>query len=647
MQHWDTNRFTPAGLARLLPRLTGAAWPAAWWALAAGMALALCAPRADAALSEWKASSNRIVITGGGDITLSQIRSGTPNLPESALQRVDAAARIWLLAADIDIESADARLMLTSGDVRELRLKSDPLSVTEPDFRDYVAITADPGQIRIEGVKVISWDTTVGGVDTNIADGRAFVRARSSQDASGNPRVSRMDVINSEVAYLGHNASESYGLSWKANGDLSVLDVFGNVIGSTLHHNYFAVYTFGLQGDGTSSGVWRGNTVHDNIGYGFDAHDDSDQLVIEDNDVRDNGLHGIILSERCDGAQIRNNVTNGNGKDPVKKGNGIMLHDLSDHAVIEGNTASGNADAGIAIFCSADNVVRNNTVTGNLLSGVRLSVASARNTVENNTIQDNGEYGIYLFDGADTKGVCGADLVPRDNTFRGNTVKGSTLASVKISEGTGTTFSGNTFEGPLFARNSEFTETHTVAFTGNTFGTGAVVNLDGDPAFPLRADFSDQERVTVDLKTGATARFTDDAGAIFDLERDLMVTVEGSQSRLEIQAGDVASPAEVITRPLRATTGGFTAHLAPTLWETDGELRKAWIASADDAGGTLDYEVGELKAKVAYDVSRGDTVIGSFVADSDGWIKFSDAPGTTATLTYTVSRSASQPRDTS
>jgi len=33
--------------------------------------------------------------------------------------------------------------------------------------------------------------------------------------------------------------------------------------------------------------------VHHNIGYGFDPHDDSDDLTIHNNHVHNNGWHGI------------------------------------------------------------------------------------------------------------------------------------------------------------------------------------------------------------------------------------------------------------------------------------------------------------------------------------------------------------------
>ena len=45
--------------------------------------------------------------------------------------------------------------------------------------------------------------------------------------------------------------------------------------------------------------------MHDNTAYGFDPHDDSDFLTIHDNEVYNNGNHGIIASKRCNGVSIQ------------------------------------------------------------------------------------------------------------------------------------------------------------------------------------------------------------------------------------------------------------------------------------------------------------------------------------------------------
>ena len=87
----------------------------------------------------------------------------------------------------------------------------------------------------------------------------------------------------------------------KSNPELfDDVNVYGNIYDSDIHHNNFGVYTYGHQ-----QGDWRRNKMHDNSGYGFDPHDDSDFLTIHDNVVYNNGYHGIIASKRCNGVSIQ------------------------------------------------------------------------------------------------------------------------------------------------------------------------------------------------------------------------------------------------------------------------------------------------------------------------------------------------------
>lgn len=53
---------------------------------------------------------------------------------------------------------------------------------------------------------------------------------------------------------------------------------------------------FGHYSWGHNGGKWTNNEVHDNYGYGFDPHDDSDNVEISGNKVYNNGWHGISES---------------------------------------------------------------------------------------------------------------------------------------------------------------------------------------------------------------------------------------------------------------------------------------------------------------------------------------------------------------
>ncbi|CBJ32091.1 Mannuronan C-5-epimerase [Ectocarpus siliculosus] len=181
-------------------------------------------------------------------------------------------------------------------------------------------ITAHGGNLDIRYTKIFSWDLENEDYDTEPSDGRSYLSAVTEKitgrtkdtcpddSSSSNGQAKKdmgnanMDIHRSEIGYLGYDGSEAYGISYKARGlckDHSNLDIFdddnglnvgvtGDIYRSDLHHNWFGHYSWGHDG-----GKWQYNTVHDNYGYGFDPHDDSDKLRIIGNEVYNNGWHGI------------------------------------------------------------------------------------------------------------------------------------------------------------------------------------------------------------------------------------------------------------------------------------------------------------------------------------------------------------------
>ncbi|CAM9722400.1 unnamed protein product, partial [Hapterophycus canaliculatus] len=152
------------------------------------------------------------------------------------------------------------------------------------------------------------------------------------------------------MGYLGHDDSESYGLSWKVRGfceDKSNPEVFdrvqvrGDIYGSNIYGMYYGHYTYGHEG-----GKWTYNQMHDNIQYGFDPHDDSDNLEIAHNKVWGNGNHGIIASKRCNNVKIHDNEVWGGAENAV----GIFLHRSSDDAEVYYNHVHDMKDAGMALM---------------------------------------------------------------------------------------------------------------------------------------------------------------------------------------------------------------------------------------------------------------------------------------------------------
>lgn len=152
----------------------------------------------------WAHSSQRIYVSGPVECTLTEINQAIP--ATAPLDLVDPEARIWFLGANLFIEKGATVLLHGSeigGDVDELRLKSNNSS----DPYNFAFIRAQWGNLEIKNTRITSWDEAVNGPDTEYEKfGRAFIHVRSYLEAgSVVARESRMDVIDSEVAYLGES----------------------------------------------------------------------------------------------------------------------------------------------------------------------------------------------------------------------------------------------------------------------------------------------------------------------------------------------------------------------------------------------------------------------------------------------------------
>jgi hyaluronan synthase len=320
-------------------------------------------------------ATNAIVVSGRETaVRLGEIAAQVPNMLSQP------APGEWLLSAHLvitDRVTLDMRGPDKGGDVGWLKLKSDETG--------FATLVAADGRILMENTRVTSWDTIRQTFDTNIDDGRAYVLAKNLDSDIAD---TRMDIIGSELSYLGFDAGESYGVSWRVS-KVAPKVATGTVINSRFLYNYFGAYTFGAR-----NMIWRGNEFAYNISYGLDPHDDSNNFLVESNHFHDNGRHGMIISMRCNGNVIRNNVSENN------QGHGFMLHMDSNNNLVEGNVARGNND-GFAVLDSKNNVVRNNVSEANRKAAFRVNGTRPEVPAQDNYITDNqmkgNDKGIYVY----------------------------------------------------------------------------------------------------------------------------------------------------------------------------------------------------------------------------------------------------------
>lgn len=406
----------------------------------------------------YAATSNTVYLEGCNQLftpsdVLARYRDG------SKTQLVDAANKIWYLKANIMVTEGavlSIKGRYLGGDTDWLRMKSDGSG--------FVWIKTQNGHLSFRDTKVTSWDQGKGTVDANYQTaGRAYITARSVwtsgrstvaptacgvNDGSREFYEARMDVINSEMAYLGYNAAESYGLVWKVYSKTpppdrklyATVDVFGNMTDSRIHHNYFGTYMYG-----SYCQDFARNIFEKNIQYGLDPHDDSDYLTAQSNLFRDNGNHGFICSVQCNDLRVIENTS-------VRNRHGIMLHRNVNGALVHGNVVQDNREAGIAVFDSHDNLIRRNIVQRNLQAAARLSVGASRNRWEQNHLEGpsadsaGSGYAVYMFQGSDAPTT--GDGIPSDNVFYHNTIIGYKDPVIRLSAHRNTQFIGNKVSGP-------------------------------------------------------------------------------------------------------------------------------------------------------------------------------------------------------
>jgi|GEM_PF-427625 len=351
---------------------------------------------------------------------------------------------VWHLRADMVVENR-AYLAITGKDTSWLKLET-PHSIVS--FGDLV----------IDSTRVTSWDSTV-----NTFAGTDGKRPRSFITA-WDGGTGRLDITNSEIAYLGYHTSHKQGLAYYSG--------HGSVVNNNdIHHMWYGFYSNNVTGINIED-----NEIHDNVVYGLDPHTGTRDMVIRNNVVYNitKGI-GIICSYDCDNILMENNYVY--DVDIV----GLMLSRNSTNSIIRNNVVynSGANGGGISVDDSSNNKVYNNTVSVGRF-GIKVSMNSDKNEIYNNTISDYSSYGICLIDGSDNNmiyenrianvgeyGICtmrGAsqnisfdneilgtgyygiyvrDFDARGNQFKNNSVSHSNQNGVRVFNNTDSTFTSN------------------------------------------------------------------------------------------------------------------------------------------------------------------------------------------------------------
>ena len=350
-----------------------------------------------------------------------------------------------LLVREHLLAANNATLALDSGTFHELRLLSEP--------GKFASIVGYLSHITLTGtaerpLTIRSWQPLSNRPDTNDGDGRAYVLMHGG----------RMDMSFAALEHLGFATGQTSGAAWRGL-DNPLSKARGDVTDTRFESNYFGAFSFQAE-----AMRWIDNVFTNNLHYGFDPHDFSNNFLVQGNSAYGNGSHGIIFSRGCDNNILRANRSFNNA------GHGIMLDDgkvkddgdprhaqavPSSHNLIEGNWIWGN-EVGIVLEGGEQNVARGNQINNNGY-GVRITDAATGSQISDNTIRGSQFFGVYVYDRAtrnsiarNTIALARSAVVLRSGP---NAVEGNAIAQISgqgivlVGDQGGAVVSKNTIEG--------------------------------------------------------------------------------------------------------------------------------------------------------------------------------------------------------
>lgn len=315
------------------------------------------------------------------DTTLSEINSSIED--KNILEKESDG--VWILKAAINV-GPTAKLAINSTDTKWIKITNDDKK--KPNF---IVIS---GNAKINGVKITSWNLTHNEVIKQNNDGsvpRAYFKIQKG--AGG------VDILNSEVGYLGYNTSRRQGLSYYG-GDGS------NISNNIIHDMWYAFYS-----DSIGFVTISNNYFYNNSRYGIDPHTRSHDFKITNNSIYNSNI-GAICSLDCYRILFEDNKIYNNKKI------GIIFSRNTSHSIARNNHIDG-ANTGIAVSQSHDNEIYNNTIEESN-NGIQVHQGSSNNYIHDNTVE-GGINGLNL-----------RSINTTSNLFETNNLTGMTYA-VRVS----------------------------------------------------------------------------------------------------------------------------------------------------------------------------------------------------------------------
>ncbi|GAA3250545.1 hypothetical protein GCM10017691_62640 [Pseudonocardia petroleophila] len=330
-----------------------------------------------------------------------------------ALERLDAAARMqggdWMLTrsvlvgrgAVLDVQAPGSTLRMASGTA------------------GFAALVVLRGTLRMGGepgapLRVTSWDPAAGRVDTELADGRSYVRSVGG----------RMDLSHVDASELGFWSGRTGGVAWTGSAGEPGR---GSATATVVSRSHYGMFTSRVE-----DLLINGGAVRDNAADGLLVHRESAGVTVRELATSGNARHGVAVSSGTERVVLSGVTAEANG------GTGIRIDGSAPAAsasasgastapgrgfTVERSAATGNGETGILAAGATDLVLRGNTVAGSP-DGIVVRGAAAGPELTGNAVDAEG-FGIAVRDGV------------TDARLTGNSVTSATVA-VQVSDAAAT-----------------------------------------------------------------------------------------------------------------------------------------------------------------------------------------------------------------
>ena len=223
-------------------------------------------------------------------------------------------------------------------------------------------------------------------------------------------------INQDDVTFSGFSIQNS-GVDYQVGGDGKMIHQYAGiglqgVSGCTIQYNMINNCSSGIALLASTDNTIKDNNIGDIGAYGIvltcltdPDTDPSTGNTVSGNLIEVCGLDGIYADEKCDSNTFENNEITGTGtndeEDILKgdsddlDGNGIYLWKSGGNTITD-NTISGNIDSGIEMQASCENIITGNEITDNTCNGILVrryeEDDSTLNKINNNKIYGNGTW---------------------------------------------------------------------------------------------------------------------------------------------------------------------------------------------------------------------------------------------------------------